>query len=118
MSDTSAFQRAPRPLIGWGGVLLIAVCLFFLIGIAAIALYALWRWANGLPVDLMGFAALVGAAAPAGGVIWRMVVRYMDARHIERMDQQERGTAPNSPFSPAAGSSEPAVNPHGGPNAP
>lgn len=96
-----AFHRAPRPLIGWGGVLLLVVCLLFLSAVAAIALYALWRWANGLPVDLTGFAALMGAAVPAGAAVWDMVRRYLLDRHWERMDQQARGTAPNVPFVPS-----------------
>ena len=54
-------HRAPRPLMGWGGVLLIVVCLLFLVVLAAIATFAMWRWANGQPIDLMGFAAVVGA---------------------------------------------------------
>lgn len=93
-----AFHRAPRPLIGWGGIALIIVCLLFLVALAAIALYALWRWANGLPVDLVGFAAVLGSAVPAGAAIWDMVKRYLFARHVERMDQQARGTAPGLPF--------------------
>lgn len=122
MSDEGAFHRAPRPLIGWGGVLLIIVCLVFLMGIAAIALFALWRWANGMPVDLTGFAALMGAAVPAGAAVWRLVEQFLISRHYERLDQQQRGTAPNVPFpSPPPRvivETETAVNPHGGPEAP
>lgn len=97
-----AFHRAPRPLIGWGGVALIVVCLMFLFAVAAIALYALWRWANGQAVDLTGFAALVGAAVPAGAAIWSLVRNFIITRHTERMDQQARGTAPSVPFAPPA----------------
>ena len=117
--DDGAFQRAPRPLIGWGGVALIAVCILFLLAVTFIAVWALWRWSNGEPVDLMGFAALVGAAVPAGTAIWRLVEQYLITRHWERMDQQQRGVAPAVPFVPSPPSSGDAmVNPHGGPGAP
>ena len=39
------------------------------IAVTVIAVFALWRWANGQPVDLMGFAALVGAAATAADTL-------------------------------------------------
>ena len=115
-----AFQRAPRPLIGWGGVALIFVCILFLLAVTIIAVFALWRWSNGQPVDLTGFAALVGAAVPAGAAVWRLVEQYLMTRHWERMDQQGRGTAPNAPFVPSPPSEPPfeGVNPHGGPGAP
>lgn len=93
-----AFHRAPRPLIGWGGVVLVAFCLLFLAALGGIFLYAIWRWANGLPLDLMGIAAVLTAAVPAGAAIWSFVKRYLFDRHMERMDQQARGTAPGLPF--------------------
>lgn len=95
-----ALHRAPRPLIGWGAVVLIVACLTFLVLLAIPVLRAVNRWADGQPVDLMGFAAVVGAAVPALGAIWNFVLRYMGDRHRERLDQQSRGTAPGAPFAP------------------
>lgn len=91
-------RRAVRPAIGWGGVLLVAACLIFLILLAIPILRAVNRWADGQPVDLMGFAAVIGAAVPALGAIWDFVRKYMGDRHIERRDQIARGTAPERPF--------------------
>jgi hypothetical protein len=96
----SALHRAPRPLMGWGGIVLVVACLCFLVLLAIPILRAVNRWADGEPVDLMGFAAVIGAAVPALGAIWDFVRRFMTDRHVERMDQQARGTAPESPFAP------------------
>lgn len=102
----SVLQRGPRPLIGWGGILLLIACLVFLVLLAIPILRAVNRWADGQPVDLMGFAAVVGAAVPALGAIWDFVRRFLTDRHVERMDQQARGLPPGgAPFAPAPPSS-------------
>lgn len=117
-----AFQRAPRPLMGWGGVALVCVCLLILLAISAIALYALWRWANGLPVDLTGFAAVMSAATAAGTAIWSLVKNYLQTRSYERVEQIRAGVAPAAPFVPPPSSggtvNDSQINPHGGPDAP
>lgn len=109
----SAFQRAPRPLIGWGGIILLVACLAFLVLLAIPILRAVNRWADGQPVDFMGFAAVIGAAVPALGAIWDFVRRYMTDRHAERMDQQARGLPPGGvPFGPGTPLSD--SSPQGG----
>lgn len=117
--DEGLFHRGPRPLMGWGGVALIAVCIVFLIAMAFIAVYALWRWANGEPVDLMGFAAVLGAATSAGSAVWSIVKNYIQTRSYERSEQIKAGVAPAGPLSQTPSPSwETGVNPHGGPGAP
>ena len=112
----SAFRRAPRPLIGWNGVVLAVVCVLFLFVIALIAIYALWRWANGLPVDLMGFAALISAALPAGGYVARLLDKYMDTRSFERVEEiRAGGAAPQPPF-PSPPTSPDTLDPRPGEN--
>lgn len=95
-----AFHRAPRPLMGWTGFLLAAVCVLFLLALAGIVIFAMARWATGQHVDLAGFAAVLGAAVPAGAYVSQMAQAWMNARHAERMDQQQRGVAPTVPFVP------------------
>lgn len=96
-----AFHRAPRPLMGWTGFTLAAVCVLFLLALAGIVLFAMARWATGQHVDLAGFAAVLGAAVPAGAYVAQMAQTWMNARHTERMDQQARGAAPEVPFVPS-----------------
>lgn len=97
-------HRAPRPLMGWGGVLLIVVCLLFLVVLAAIATFAMWRWANGQPIDLMGFAAVLGQATAAGAAIWSLVKRFMIGREMQRADEIRTGQSV-PPFVPPPPSS-------------
>lgn len=104
----SAFQRAPRPLIGWGGVLLVAVCIVFLLILISIATFAMWRWANGQPIDLMGFAAVLGQATAAGAAVWSLVKNFILTRHGERMEEIRAGVAPASPFAPSPPSGPPS----------
>jgi hypothetical protein len=93
-------RRAIRPSIGWGGVILLVACLVFLVLLAMPILRAVNRWADGDPVDMTGFAAVIGAAVPALAAIWDFVRRFMTDRHIERRDQIARGQAPG-PFVPS-----------------
>lgn len=87
-------HRAPRPAMGWGGVALVIACLVFLVLLAVPILRAVNRWADGQPVDMTGFAAVIGAAVPALAAIWDFVRRFMTDRHVERLDQQMRGQVP------------------------
>lgn len=97
-------ERGWRPAIGWGGVFLVAFCLMFLVIVALIALFALWRWANGQPVDLTGFAALMGAAVPAGAAIWSLVKQYIIGRTTQHVEAIRSGqSAPPFPSSPPEG---------------
>lgn len=108
ISNNGAFRRAPRPLIGWGGVVLVIVCIVFLLILISIATFAMWRWANGQPIDLMGFAAVLGQATAAGAAVWSLVKNFILTRHGERMEEIRTGVAPNSPFVPAPSSPEPS----------
>jgi hypothetical protein len=104
----SAFRRAPRPLIGWGGPLLIIVCLLFLLILASIATLALWRWANGQPVDMNGFAAVLTSATAAGAAIWSLVKNYILTRSDERREEIRSGGSAPPPFaSPPEGGPRP-----------
>jgi len=102
----SAFRRAQRPLIGWGGVVLIGVCLVFLMVLAFIATFALWRWANGESVDMQGFAAVLTSATAAGAAIWSLVKNFIVTRSDERREEIRAGqSAP--PFDPSQQSGPP-----------
>jgi hypothetical protein len=117
----SAFRRAPRPLIGWGGVLLVIVCVFFVAALAFIATFALWRWANGEPVDMQGFAAVLTGATAAGTAVWSLVKQFMIGRTTQYVEEIRAGggarpfssTTPSSPEpSPAGGLvNDGAINP-------
>ncbi len=101
-----AFHRAPRPLIMWVGVLLVAGgTVFVLVIMAAIAL-GFWKTAaqgQGVPDLSGGLGVLAGAVATVGTFIFQV----LGQRHSERRDEIARGTAPNSPFAPAPPSAPP-----------
>lgn len=99
-------HRSPRPLILWGGVLLVVLgalgfsVFLFRIGTAIADAYE--RAAQtGQPVPEMGggIAALLTAVAGFAATLWP-IVQGMQQRHAERMDQQARGSAP-PPFPPS-----------------
>lgn len=118
MAD-GAFQTAPRPLIRWGGVAVIVLCLVAAsVLIGGPLLRALNRWADGEAVDWMGFAAVLGALGGFLGAIWSIVGPAMAARHAERLHEIREGRqpAPFAPSPPSGGESE--INPHGGPDTP
>lgn len=111
-----ALHRAPRPLIMWSAVILIAgVTVFILVVLTALAV-GIWLTAGkgNEPLNLTGTVGVIfGGIASIGPFIWQV----LSQRHRERMDQQARGLPPGgAPFD----SSPPfeGVNPHGGPNAP
>lgn len=84
------------------------VAFFVAIGFAIVAVYQRAA-AEFRPVPDMsgGIAAIIGSVA----VLLPAIVQFMQVfhgRHVERLDQQARGTAPGAPF----GSSAP---PEGGP---
>lgn len=103
-------HRGIRPAIGWGMVLLVVVCIAYLVLLSIPILRAVNRWADGEPVDMTGFAAVIGAAVPALGALWDFGCRFMADRHIERRDQIARGEAPG-PFVPPP---PPSPSPTGG----
>ena len=115
-------QRGWRPAVGWGGVVLIVFCLLFLFAASLIALFALWRWSNGQPVDLTGFAALMGAAVPAGAAIWSLVKQSIIGRttqHVEAIRSGQGvppfGSAPPSAPAPATPPAGPPIDDLDGP---
>lgn len=115
MKPEGAFHRAPRPLILWAGVALVAGgTIFVLIVLAAIAL-GFWATAaqgRGVPDLSGGLGALAGAAVTIGAFI----AQVLNQRHVERRDHIARGSAPDAPFVSPPGGGE--VNPHGGPDTP
>jgi hypothetical protein len=118
MKQDSAFQRAPRPLILWAGVALVAGgTAFVLVVLAAIAI-GFWMTAargQGVPDLSGGLGALAGAAVTVGAFI----AQVLNQRHVERRDLIARGGAPNAPFDQAQPSPDGLqINPHGGPDAP
>lgn len=112
-----AFHRAPRPLIGWVGVFLLAVCtVFAAVVMTAIAL-GFWKTAaegEAVPDFTGGLAVLIGALVPA----WGMVAQYMSSRSRERRDSIAFGGQAPAPFDSGSPSETGSVNPHGGPAAP
>ena len=117
-----ALHRAPRPLMGWAGVVLLVICVVFAGAVmAAIALGFWLTAARGLGVPDMtgGLAALIAALVPA----WGLVGQYLSTRSRERRDEIAYGGGrAEPPFDPSPPS--PPVypdtwpNPHGGPGAP
>ena len=123
MSHEGIYHRGARPAIGWGGVLLVVVCIIFLIALAAITLFAMLRWARGEPIDLMGFAAVLGQATAAGAAVWSLVKTYMNGRTTQRVEEIRAGAPPppifTTPSTPLSDGGEGSmINPHGGPGAP
>lgn len=118
MKPEGAFHRAPRPLILWVGVALVAGGTIFVLAVLAAIAMGFWATAakgQGVPDMSGGLGVLAGAIASVGA----FVAQVLSQRHKERMDQQARGVAPNAPFvptPPSEGGS--AVNPHGGPDTP
>ena len=107
--DDGAFHRAPRPLIGWAGVLLIVICVLFVGAIAAAIAVGFWLTAargNGVPDMTGGLAVLLPAVATA----WGMVAQWMHTRSAERREEIRAGSvappfpqpAPSAPPSPPA----------------
>ena len=112
-------HRAPRPLIMWGGVALVAVAVIavalFLGRIGGAIALAFERSAtSGQPVPDMsgGLPALLSVVGPLLGSAVAFIWRGMSQRHRERMDQQARGQWPG-PFdsSPAEGGPRPGDSP-------
>lgn len=102
-------HRAPRPLLMWLAVAACFLVILFFMGIGVAILTAFNRAAAaGAPVPDMsgGLAAIASALAvllPALAQFWQV----FNQRHVERMDQQARGTAPNAPFDRSPPSQEP-----------
>ena len=103
-------HRAPRPLILWGGVLVVALgavgfaIFLFRIGTAIADAYERAAQTGQNVLDMGGgIAALLTAVAGFLATLWP-VVQGMSQRHTERMDQQARGqVAPPFPPSPPSG---------------
>lgn len=96
----TAFQSGARPVIRWLGVAVVCVVLMGAIAIiGGPMLRALNRWADGEPVDLMGFAALLGALGGFLGAAWAIIKPVLDARHEERLHEIREGRQP-LPFDP------------------
>lgn len=103
-------HRAPRPLILWGGVLVVALgavgfaIFLFRIGTAIADAYErAAQTGQNVPDMGGGIAALLTAVAGFLATLWP-VVQGMSQRHTERMDQQARGqVAPPFPPSPPSG---------------
>lgn len=112
-------HRAPRPLILWGGVAMVAVAIIavalFLGRIGgAIALAFERSAASGQPVPDMsgGLPALLSVVGPLIGGAFAFIWRVLSQRHVERRDQIGRGQAPG-PFdsSPYEGGPRPGDSP-------
>lgn len=95
-------HKSPRPLMMWVAVVAAILVVAFFVGIGFAILSAFNRAAStGQPVpDMSGGLAAVatGLAAllPALAQFWQV----FNQRHVERMDQQARGSAP-PPFPPS-----------------
>lgn len=105
----SAFRRAPRPLIGWVGVVLIVVCTVFVTTVLAAIALGFWLTAakgEGVPDMTGGLAVLITALVPA----WGMVSQWMHTRSRERREETRAGVAPRPPF-PSSPEPEPETWP-------
>lgn len=121
MAGDGAFHRAPRPLIGWAGVVLVTVCVSFIAAVLGAMAVGFWMTAargQGVPDFTGGLVALIPAIAAA----WGALAQWMNQRHVERRDQIARGVAPDIPFAPSpplGGTfNESQINQHGGPDTP
>lgn len=90
--------------------MLVCVLVLFICAVLAAVAVGFWMTAargQGVP-DMTGglgnLGALIAAITGAGGI----GAAIFNQRHVERMDQQARGTAPNSPFDPSAPSVAPS----------
>lgn len=104
--DDSAFHRAPRPLIGWAGVLLIVICVLFVAAVAAAIAVGFWMTAaqgQGVPDMTGGLAVLLPAVATA----WGMVAQWMHTRSAERREEI-RATGQSAPPFPSPAPSAPS----------
>ncbi len=116
--------RGVRPALGWVGIVFAVLIGLFLLAVLCIILYALFRWAEGTPVDMQGFAAVLTAATAAGTALWSLFKNYLTTRYGQRIEEIRAGIAPTSvpttpsPSSPDGGGPFEGVNPHGGPAAP
>lgn len=115
MTDQNAFRRAPRPLTGWLYLACGVGSLTVLVLIMIPLLRALNRWADGEPVDWMGFAAVGGVALPFIGQLIAQGAQWMHTRSAERREEiawtGARGGQVAAPF-PQPAPSEPS--PSGG----
>ena len=99
-------HRSPRPLILWGGVVLVVLgaigfsVFLYRIGTAVADAYERAATTGQNVPDMGGgIAALLTAVAGFLATLWP-IVQGMQQRHVERMDQQARGqVAP--PFDPS-----------------
>ena len=123
--NEGGFHRAPRPLTMWATTFLVIVLVLFVTAVLAAIAVGFWLTAAegesvpNLTGGLENFGAVLVAIFGAGGI----GTFIFNQRHVERLDQQARGTAPNAPFAPPPPSGAPSdewqgVNPHGGPGAP
>lgn len=99
----SAFQRAPRPLIGWLYVLAGVASLVLVVLLAIPLLRAVNRWADGEPVDWVGFAAIASVAAGAIGQIVAQGSQWMHTRSMERRTEIQAGGSAPGPFASSDG---------------
>ena len=116
VSQEGFLQRAPRPLILWGGVLLVVLgavgfaIFLFRIGTAIADAYErAAHTGQNVPDMGGGIGPLLTAVGGFIACLWP-VVQAMSQRDTERMDQQARGqVAP--PFPPSPPSMPPPVDP-------
>lgn len=110
--NDGAFQRAPRPLIGWATALLCFVLAGFVIAVLAAIAIGFWKTAaqgQGVPDMTGGLAALIAALVPA----WGISAQWMHTRSSERRTEIAYGRASSAPpFVPA---NDLPPSPDGGP---
>lgn len=108
----TAFRRAPRPLTGWLYLACGIGSLVVLILIMSPLLRALNRWADGEPVDWMGFAAVGGVAFPFIAQLIAQGAQWMHTRSAERREEIRVGGAPvTGPFYPTPSTPSPDSSP-------
>lgn len=98
--NDGAFQRAPRPLIGWATALLCFVLAAFVIAVLGAIAVGFWLTAargQGVPDMTGGLAALVAALVPA----WGIAAQWMHTRSVERRTEIVQGGSAPPPFVPA-----------------
>lgn len=102
-------HRGPRPFLMWLAVAACVLVLAFFVGVGVAVLTAFQRAAEeGRPVPDMSGG--IGAIAPALAVLLPALAQFFQVfnqRHVERMDQQARGSAPGLPFDPSPPSGPP-----------
>lgn len=111
-----AFERAPRPLMGWAAVVLMLMILPFIAVVLWSVAQGFLRTAargQGVPDMTGGLAMLLPAMATA----WACIAQWMHTRSMERRTEMGVGDAPPPFGQPSAPTGPLPPSPDGAPRA-